>query len=163
MKQIGNSLLQRWKKLGGLTAVQLQLRKGCQIIQSYNFELLNKFDVDGAMAHQTIRFFWTLMRDHFRRCTRKGVADPSTRIKILHEGCVDRWKKDETYRHQMYINGHTKEELQSWDAQVREGLGDYAECHQPGQKRELIHSGWLKIKHNANVATPVKQDPEYHL
>ena len=35
----------------------------------------------------------------------------------------------------MFIDGHTKEELQSWDAQVREGLGAHAEYH---QSRQLI-------------------------
>ena len=50
-----------------------------------------------------------------------------------------RWEKDEEYRKQMFIKGHSKEELRSWDAQMREGLGDHAEYHQPRQLREQIH------------------------
>ena len=65
---------------------------------------------------------WALMRDHFRRCTRKGVLDPITKQQIKCEGCVDRREKDEGYRNQMFINGHTKEELQSWDAQMKAGM-----------------------------------------
>ena len=74
-----------------------------------------------------------------------------------------RWDKDEEYRKQMFTNGRSKEELQSWDAQMREGLGDHAEYHQPRQLREQIHLGRLKIRQSANVALPVKQHNEYHL
>ena len=82
---------------------------------------------------------------------------PNTKQKIFFEGCVDRWEKDDGYRNQMFINGQAKEELQSWDARVREALGQHAEYHRPRQSREQIHSESLKIKQSANVALPVKQ------
>ena len=72
-------------------------------------------------------------------------------------------KKTETYRNQVFINGHAKEELQIWDARMREGLGYHEEYQQSRPLRELIHSGRLKIKQSAKVATRVKQDPENHL
>ena len=63
----------------------------------------------------------------------------------------------------MILNGHTKEKLQSLDTQMREGLGNSAEHHQPRQLREQIHSGRLKIKRSEGNAFPVKQHPEYHV
>ena len=63
----------------------------------------------------------------------------------------------------MFINGHSKEELQSWDARVREGLGDHAEFQQSRRLREQIHSGMLNIQQSANVALPVNQHTEHHL
>ena len=62
----------------------------------------------------------------------------------------------------MFINGHTKEELQSLGAQMGEGLGDHAEYHQPRQLCEQIHSGKLKMKQSEGNASPVKQHPGYH-
>ena len=42
------------------------------------------------------------MRDHFRRCTRKGIVDPRKRQeKIYCKGCLDRCEKDEDYGQQM--------------------------------------------------------------
>ena len=63
----------------------------------------------------------------------------------------------------MTPNGHTKVELQSWGAPVREGLGDYAEYHQPRQLREQIHSGRLIIKQSEGNGISVEQHPGYHL
>ena len=106
------------------------------------------------------QIYWAAMRDHFRKCTRKGVADPITRQKIKYEGCVDRSENHATYRNTMFISGRSEEKLQSWDARVR-GLDDHAELQQLGQLREPILSGRLNSKQSANVATPVKQDPEF--
>ena len=66
--------------------------------------------------------------------------------KIYYDGCTDRWEKDYDYTEQMIQNGHghAKAELQRWDTQMREGLGDSAEYHQPPQLREQTHSGRLK-------------------
>ena len=94
----------------------------------------------------------TLRRSTFRRCTRRGVANPITRKKIVYEGCLDRWEKDKTFRNQTFINGHSKEELQSWDARMRRELGDHAECQPSRQAGEQIHSGGLKMKQSANVS-----------
>ena len=63
----------------------------------------------------------------------------------------------------MILNGHTKVELQSCDVQMREGLGDYAEYHQPRQVREQTRSGRLKIKQSEGKTLPAKQHPQYHL
>ena len=49
----------------------------------------------------------------------------------------------------------------SWDARVSEELGNHAECYQPRQSREQMHSGML-YGQSANVALPVKQHTEYH-
>ena len=62
----------------------------------------------------------------------------------------------------MSIHGHTKGEVQSWDAQM-EALGDRAEHRQPRQLREQIHSSKLKMKKSKGCAMPVKQHREYHL
>ena len=60
------------------------------------------------------------MRDQFQSCTGKGVVDPVNKQKRIHfEGNVYRWEKDEEHRKQMILNGNTKVELQSWDAQKR--------------------------------------------
>ena len=63
----------------------------------------------------------------------------------------------------MFINGHTKEGLQSWDARMEAGLGDHAKYRQPRQLHEQIFSGRLTSKQSANVAMPVKQHTECHL
>ena len=39
----------------------------------------------------------------------------------------------------MILNGHTKAELQSWDTQMRERLGDSAKYHQPRYLRLQIN------------------------
>ena len=39
----------------------------------------------------------------------------------------DTQMREDTYNKHMFIKLHSKEELQSWDAQTREGLGHYAE------------------------------------
>ena len=82
-------VLQMW--IGGLTARQeknawVTAEKSCQIIQSL---------VQLRITEQLRK-----MRDHFRRCTRKGVADPIT--KQFFEGCVDRWENYEGYKNQMF-------------------------------------------------------------
>ena len=81
----------------------------------------------------------------------------------MSKGCVDRWDKDEAYKNQMFKNEGSKEELQSWDARMREELGNHAEYPQQRQLREQIHLGRLKIKQSANVALLVKQHNGYHL
>ena len=83
--------------------------------------------------------------DEDNRSTREGVLDPITKQKIYYEDCTDRGEKDEVCRSHNILNGRTKAELQSWDTQMREGLGDVAENHQPRQVREQIHSGTLYI------------------
>ena len=72
-------------------------------------------------------------------------------------------EKDERYRNQLFLKRHSKEELQSWDARMREELDNHAEYLQPRQLREQIHSGRLKIKQSANVAMLLKQHAGYHL
>ena len=116
-------------KLDGLTAAQeknarVTLRKVPILFdQSYIFEMSNKSDEDNAMVHQNIKGIGAWMRDQFRRCTGKGVVEPINKQKRFRfEGCVDRWEKDEEYRKQMIVNGNTKVELQSWDAQKKVGL-----------------------------------------
>ena len=104
-----------------------------------------------------------MMHDHVRRCTRKGVADPITKQKLFFEGCVDRWKKCEARKKQMFMNTHSKQEPQSWDARVREELGGHAEYHQPRQLRFETNSGRLNFEQSANVALLVKQHTRYHL
>ena len=109
--------------------------------------------------------YWALTRDHFRRSTSKGVVDPENRHgeKIYYDGCADRLEKDEHYRQQMVITGDTKAELQSWDTEMREGLGDDTEYHQPRRLREQIHLGRLNIKQTEGHTLPVKQHHEYQL
>ena len=46
---------------------------------------------------------------------------------------------------------------------MREGLGDYAEYHQPRQVREQTRSGRLKIMQNEGKTLPAKQHSQYHL
>ena len=65
-----------------------------------------------------------------------------------HEGCAHSWEKDDDYRQQMILNGHTKAELQSWDTQMGDGLDDNVKYHQPRQLREQIHVGRLKNQAN---------------
>ena len=72
-------------------------------------------------------------------------------------------KKINHYRQHMVITGHTKAELQSWDTQMRNGLGDHAEYHQPRRLREQIHLGRLNIKQTEGHTLPVKQHHEYQL
>ena len=67
----------------------------------------------------------------------------STKEKIKCEGGVDRREKDEEYRNKTFINEHTKEELQSWDAQMEAGLGDHAEynhvnCVSRGSSQKIM-------------------------
>ena len=73
-------------------ALKLQLRKAAKSLNhSYNFELPNKSDEANATAHPRIRFLGTMMRDHFRICTKKGVANSITKQKIFFffEGCEE--------------------------------------------------------------------------
>ena len=62
----------------------------------------------------------------------------------------------------MILNAHTKAELQSWHTQMRDGLGDNAEVHQPRQLREQIHLGRLN-NNKLKDTLPVKQHREYQL
>ena len=115
----------------------MTIEKGCQIsyflAQLRITERVRRAQSNGTSEDQT---YWVVMPDHFRRCTRKGVADPITDRENIY-----RWEKDEEYRKQTFIKGHSTEELRGWDAQMREGLGDHAEYHQPRQLREQIHFG----------------------
>ena len=72
-------------------------------------------------------------------------------------------KTMKNYKQQMILNGHTKAELQSWDIQMREGLGDNAEYHPPRQLRAQRHVGRLKTKRTEGQTLSVNQLHEYQL
>ena len=97
------------------------------------------------------------MRDHHRRCTRKRIVDPENPCgaKTYFDGCVDRWEKDETYREQIVLNGHTKAELQSWDNKMGEELVEHA-YNQPYRLREQVQLGRLKISQHTEYQLAVK-------
>ena len=47
------------------------------------------------------------MLDHLLKM--QEFVDPNNKQqKICYEGCVDLWEKDEEYRQQMFLNGHTR-------------------------------------------------------
>ena len=97
-KQIGNSFVQNGKKLDGLTAVQ---EKNAQVTVEKGFHLVRSL-VHLQNVEQVRRDIGAWLRDHFRRCTGKGVVDPVNKQKRIHfEGCVDRWEKYEEYRKPM--------------------------------------------------------------
>ena len=115
-KQIRNSVLQMWKEAWRIDSVTRQERssdKGCQIMEAL-VQLRIVEQVRREQRHGTSedQGYWAVMRDHFRRCTRKGVVDAINKQKIFFEGCVDRLGKRRIQK-KIYINGHTKEELQS--------------------------------------------------
>ena len=73
--------------------LEWQLRKAAKSFNhSYNFELPNKFDGAGAMAHQKIRHVWkwcaTISEDAQGKAS--ATQSPNTRFS---EGCVDRCGK----------------------------------------------------------------------
>ena len=157
------------KKLGGLAAVQennaqVTIEKDCQIIQSL-VQLRIIEQVRRGQRHGTSedQICWAMMRDHFRRCTKKRVAGATTKESSFFERFVDRWEKRRSIQESNFHQRTYKEELQSWDARMRVGLGDHAEFQQSLQFREQIHSRRLKIQQSATFATPLKHDPEYHL
>ena len=56
------------------------------------------------------------VRDHCRRCVRKGVTDPEkpSGAKSYHDGCADRWDKDAKYKQQMSEQEHSLTEMEHW-------------------------------------------------
>ena len=104
------------KKPDGLTVaqethVQVAIEKGFHVIQSL-MELRIVEQVRRGQRHGTSedQKCSALMRDHFRRCTRKGVVDPINKQKKLHfDGCVDGWGKRRKTQKQTFIIGHAKE------------------------------------------------------
>ena len=71
-----------------------------------------------------------MMINYYRRCVRKGIADPEipSGAKISYDGYADRWEKDETYRQDMSLHGHTKAELQSWDTKMGPKTANHIGC-----------------------------------
>ena len=140
------------KKLGGLQRLQernahLAFERGSQVIKAFSqLRIVERTRPGNRHGPSSEQEYWALMRDHFRRWTKKGIVDPENRhgVKIHHDGCADRWEKGEDYRQQMILHGQTKAELQSWDTHMREGLDDNAEYHQPRQLRKKIHATKLK-------------------
>ena len=144
----------------------MTIEKGSPVIAALvQFRIAERTRRGNRHGSSSEHMYWALMRDHFQRSRRKGVVDPENRYgeKIYCDGCADRWEKEKHYRQQMVTNGHTKAELQSWDTQMREGLGDNAEYHQPRRLREQILLGRLKIKQIGGHLCPVKQHHEYQL
>ena len=100
-KQIRHNLYRCGKKLVGLTDsqeknAQLTFEKGSRIIGALvHLRFVEKTDEEIAMDHLQSKNIWALMRDHFRKCTRKGIVDTENRYgeNIYCEGCVDRWEK----------------------------------------------------------------------
>ena len=86
------------KKLGGLTVLQeknaqVTIEKGCQIIQSLvQLRLVEQVRRSLRLGTSEDQTCWAMMREHFRLCTRKGVADPVTKQKLK----------------QMFVDRHTK-------------------------------------------------------
>ena len=75
----------RGKKLGGWQAVQeknaqVTDENGCQFIQSL-VQLRIAEQVQRSQRHGTSKdqIYWTLMRDHFRRCTKSPTQSPNNR------------------------------------------------------------------------------------
>ena len=198
----------------------MTIEKGSQVIGAF-VQLRSVEQTRRGNRHGSSSQYWALMRDHFRRCTRKGIVDPkkkemerrstTTAAQIVrktwrlqtrndpkrtHEGrtgelgysnertlpyewCITvaratrmdccsclsnerslrsllRWLSPSIKTTRMTHDGRT---AQSWDIQLREGLGDNAKYHQPRQLREQIHLGGLKIKqtwrtHSSSKATP---------
>ena len=56
----------------------------------------------------------------------KEITDPENPFgaKIYHDGCADRWEKDETYRQQMSHRG----QLESWDTMNMQRTTNHISC-----------------------------------
>ena len=92
------------KKLGGLTAKQekndqVTVEEGCQIIQSLVQLRITK-QVGRGQRHGTSgdQAYWAVMRDHVRRCTKKGVVDTITKQKTFSKDAMVVGKKTKCTR-----------------------------------------------------------------
>ena len=68
------------------------------------------------------------MRDDFRDCIQKGVAYTSTKRNKSKDALIT-GEKHEVHKNQLFIKERSKEDLQSWDAQMNVGL--CGECGTP--------------------------------
>ena len=107
------------KKLGGWTAVheknaQVTDENGCQFIQSL-VQLRIAEQVQRSQHHGTSKdqIFWTMMRDHFRRCTKSPTQSPNNRS-ISKAELIAGIKRS---IHESHVHQRTfkKKELQNWE------------------------------------------------
>ena len=156
--------------LGGLTAVQgknaqVTFEKGCTI---------NEPLVQLRITIQVRRGPWHTRRSDilgydarpFLQMHKERSRRPNHQAEDLIRRCVDCWGKtrniQESNVHQRTSKRRTAKLGRSNEKRSRYSV-NHAEFQQSRQSREQIHSGRLKIKQSAAVATLVKQDPEYHL
>ena len=131
---------------------QVTNEKGCQIIQLFAQIRITE-QVRRGQRYDTSedQKYCAMIRNHFRRCTRKGVVHLINKQKICSKVAWTSGNKTKDSEK----NEHRKEKMQSWDAQVAEGLGDYAEHHQASQRERSTREGRTPIKvHLSNKILP---------
>ena len=124
-KQIRHNVLQMWLKAGRvnrLTRKESPHEDWKKVLKSLEpfvqLRIVEQTRRDNRHGSSPEQKYWAFMRDHNRRCTRKGSLTQKTDMeradlpRRLHRSLGKKVKHTDN---QMVLSGHTKAELQSWD------------------------------------------------